>query len=375
MTVNYCYIYKLFLLKFVNNSGKITMGIADTLNAGIVGYGKSAKTFHAPLINAAGGLTFRMALERSGNSAAEEYPGVTVVQDIDDMLKSREIDLVVITTPNHLHFSQAYKALEAGKHVVVEKPFTITSSEAKELMVLAGKKNKIITVFQNRRWDGDFLTVKEIVKEKKVGRLVEFESTFNRFRNYLRPDAWKEKNLPGSGILYDLGPHLIDQVFELFGFPDSLYADIRNQRGGDADDYFELDLYYKDLKVKLKAGMLVPFETPRFVLRGVKGSFRKFGMDPQEDDLIARKNPLNDEWGKEDESRWGQLKTMENDSLHETIIETIPGAYRLFYNDLVNAIRDNKEPLVKPEDAAAVIRCIELAIESNAGSRAVLFGV
>ena len=340
------------------------------LRAGLVGYGNSARIFHAPLLAAAEEFQLHSVVQRHSDSASEDYADVKVVRDLKSLLKNDEIDLVVITTPNHLHFEQASEALRAGKHVVVEKPFTPTWKEATSLIELAEKKNRVITVYQNRRWDGDFLTVKKVLENQLVGRPVEFISVFNRFRNYLRDDAWKEKDLPGSGILYDLGSHLMDQALQLFGPPDSIYADIRSQRKGEADDYFEIDLHYDAFKVKLQAGMLVLDDTPRFILRGTEGAYVKHGLDPQEEALKTGGNPGTSGWGEENQEHWGILRKMDSGNIKEEKIETLPGSYISFYHNLADAIHNNKTLAVKAEEGALVIKLLESAKMSSRKGKA-----
>lgn len=212
----------------------------EQIQTALIGYGKSAITFHAPLLKSLPDYEIRSVLQRTKSDAKEDFRDVQIVRNLKDLLKDDRVDLVIITTPNHLHFEQAFQALIADKHVVIEKPFTVTSEEAEKLIRLAQTKKRIVTAFHNRRWDGDFLTLRKLVHEKAVGKPVEFISSFGRFRRELRPDAWKEKNLPGSGILYDLAPHLIDQALLLFGKPGKIYADVRTQRGGDTDDFLKL---------------------------------------------------------------------------------------------------------------------------------------
>jgi len=340
--------------------------MASKIKAGIVGYGKSAKRFHLPILKALDGVKISAIVQRSGGEALEENPGSLIVKSLDELLELDSVELVIITTPNNLHYEHAKKCLEAGKHVIVEKPFTVRFDEADELRKLAESKDLILTVYHNRRWDGDFLSVKKLLEKEDLGRLVEFESNFNRFRNYQRPDSWKEKDTPGSGILYDLGSHLIDQSLQLFGKPDSLFADIRKQRDESlTDDYFQIILGYGSLKVTLNAGMLVPESSPRFVIRGVDGSFIKMGMDPQEDALTNEKSVTDPDWGQEPQSMWGTLMIYENDKMYERSVETEPGRYQDFYLNVFNAIRGDEEIAVKPEEAAEVIRIIERCIESD----------
>lgn len=339
------------------------------IKAGIIGYGKSGKNIHAPLIDACDGIVLKSVVTRSGPEQLPGRPEVKVVRTAENLILDRDIDLVVITTPNHLHYEMAQSALNAGKHVVVDKPFTVTFSEARELEKLAGKTGRLLTVFQNRRWDGDFLTVKQLLNTNVVGRLTEFESYFNRFRSRLKENAWKEMDLPGSGILYDLGPHLIDQAVQLFGKPDKLYADVRHQRGGDADDYFELHLHYNDFSACLKAGMLVADPTPRFVLRGDQGAYVKYGFDPQEQDLSEGKDPHSPDWGREPEERHGVLRIENGERLLKRVIKTAAGEYPVFYRNVSDAIEGKTGVYVKPGESAEVIRLIELAIKSSRKGR------
>lgn len=336
-----------------------------SIKTGIVGYGKSARFIHSPLIKAAEGMELCGVVQRRGDEASNDWPGVKIYRSFKEIVKDEAIDLFIITTPNHLHFKMAMEALNAGKHVVVEKPFTVTSEEAYKLIKLAGQSGLKLTVFHNRRWDGDILTVHKLVERNAVGRIIEVESRFDRFRKYLREDAWKEKDLPGSGILYDLGPHLIDQAVQLFGNPRTIYADIRSQRGGEADDYFDIDFRYENLKVKLKAGMLVADETPRFIVRGTDGAFVKYGMDPQEEALSGGKSPAAPDWGTESKERWGILNAVKDGEISEKVIETERGMYPEFYTKLVSAIDGEGEVPVAPGEAAEVIRLIELAVESS----------
>jgi len=337
-----------------------------SIKTGIVGYGKSAKVFHAPLINAVQELDLYSVVERSSDDAIRKYPDVEVFRSFKEILKDDATELLIITTPNQLHFSMAREALSAGKHVVIDKPFTVTFEEANKLIRLADDLDLKLSVFQNRRWDGDFITVEKLIRDRKVGEAVEVVSTFNRFRNQIQEDAWREKSQPGSGVLYDLGPHLIDQAIQIFGKPDQLYADIREQRGGVTDDYFELDLHYPNLKVKLKAGVLVADPTPRFTVRGTDGAFVKFGLDPQEQNLKEGKKPNSqDNRSVESDDSWGTLYKWEESKMSEEKVKIAKGNYSAFYREMGAAINGKAELPVDPNDAAYVIYLIELAFKSN----------
>lgn len=347
--------------------------IETSINVGIAGFGKSAKTFHVPILQSIPEYTIDTVLERSGHSAKEIIENVQVVNRFEDLLKRDKVNLILISTPNEFHYEQASAALSAGKHVLVEKPFTLTSDEAQRLAELALKMKRVVTVYQNRRWDGDFLTLQSVFNDPRLGKIVELEINFNRFRNFQREGAWRESARPGSGILYDLGPHLIDQSLLLLGKPDSVYADISFQRNeSTTDDNFIIHLYYPSVRVILRAGMLVPDETPRFVLRGTEGSFVKFGMDPQEEALKGGNHPGNSEhWGVEPEEKQGIVYAFDGESIQEEKVKTETGDYRKFYRKLASAILEDGEPPVHPRHAMDVIKIIELAIESSEKNRAI----
>lgn len=345
------------------------------LKVGLIGYGMAGRVFHAPVIAAVPGLQLAKVVERRGQTARERYPWVEVVREAAALFEDEEIELVVVATPNASHFELARQALLAHKHVVVDKPFTLTSAEARELIELAHQQNRVVSAFQNRRWDGDFQTVSQIVKQGLLGRLVEYESHFDRFRNYFSPErAWRETAGPGSGVLFDLGPHLIDQAQVLFGLPRLVTADIRSQRqAGTADDQFELILHYDELKVTLKAGLLVREPGPRFAVHGTEGSFVKYGVDPQEEALKRGRSPRELEWGVEPPEQWGTLNTRIGGLHFQGKVETVPGCYPAYYENVRQAIRGEAALIVKPEEARETIRLIELAVQSNAEQRTVAF--
>jgi predicted dehydrogenase len=249
---------------------------------------------------------------------------------------------------------------------VVEKSFTVTVKEGKELIELAGKKNKVLSVFQNRRWDGDFMTVRKIIENKLLGRLVEYESHYDRYRNFIKEGTWKEDPDSMTSILDDLGSHMIDQVLVLFGMPGSVYADIRKIRTGTkVNDYFHLELSYSDIKVTIKGSYLVREAGPRYTLHGTEGSFLKWGVDPQEEALLQGIYPNESGWGKEPDSQWGTLNT-NIDNLHfQGKLETIPGAYINYFTNIYNAIAKGEELAVIPSEALNIIRVIEAARESD----------
>jgi len=336
------------------------------IKAGIVAYGNIAQTFHAPLLHALPGFEIRKVLERHHQRAEQDYPHVKTVRTMDELLQDEEIDLIVITTPNQYHFAQAKAALEAGKHVVLEKPFTVSSTEASMLEEIARAEGKVLSVFHNRRWDGDFMTVRQLVASGMLGELVEFESRFDRFINQQQENYWREQDIPGAGVLYDIGPHLIDQALQLFGMPQRLFADVRKQReGSQTDDYFDIVFYYDRLKVRLKAGNLVKELQPRFVLHGTRGSYVKYGLDVQSSMPITAENLASPNWGKEAPERWGKLNT-QHGALHTNgKLETLAGAYQDYYLDIEKAISQGRQPQASAKDGRLTIELIELAFKSS----------
>ncbi|CAA7601997.1 Oxidoreductase family, NAD-binding Rossmann fold [Acididesulfobacillus acetoxydans] len=327
--------------------------MTDKINVGLLGYGFAGQVFHAPLINAVPSLNMYAVVERHGDKAVRHYPGIRVYKSSQELLQDRTVDLVVVATPNSSHFELAREALMADKHVVVDKPFTPTATEARSLIELAQRQGRILSVYQNRRWDGDFRTVQALIKGGILGEILEYEVHYDRFRAEVNPEAWRESGEPGSGILFDLGSHLIDQALVLFGQPDTVTADLRVQReGGKAVDNFEIILTYPELKATLKAGMFVREPGPRFTLQGRKGSFLKYGFDPQEDALKAGQTPdAVSAWGVEAKTQWGKLNAEISGVHFVGFIETLPGSYQAFYENVSDAILHGRELRVKPEEA------------------------
>lgn len=336
------------------------------MKTGVIGYGIAARVMHLPFIITNPKFQLLSILQRHGNTAQEKYPGVNVVRSIDEMLADPSLELVVVTTPNDTHFEYASRALNAGKHVVLEKPFTITSKEAGELVTMARASDKTLSVFQNRRYVSDFLTIRQLLKEKKLGEIVEFEAHYDRYRPEQKPNAWREEDAPGTGILYDLGAHLIDQAFCLFGLPRSVTADLRMQRPhARTTDYFELWLDYGLTKVILKSGMLVREPGPRYMIHGTKGSFIKYGEDPQEALLRQGQLPNTSDWGMEPVENAGLLHTEIDGRVIKEKYPTLRGNYGGYYEDLYDAIKNGKPLRVLPEHGYNTIKLIELATESN----------
>jgi predicted dehydrogenase len=306
------------------------------IKVGIVSFGYSTKTFHIPFIIAHKGFQLYAILERFTSESVKFYPFVKLYRDYDEFLKDSEIDLVVITTPNYTHYELTKRALNAGKNVLVDKPFVTTLSEAKELISLAKTKNLILTVYQNRRFDGDFITLKDLVGRKVLGKIFEVYSHFDRFKEKV-PIRWREKRLLGSGLVFDIGSHIIDQVNQLFGLPKSLYALYNKvEELIEVEDYFYVNLEYNDFILHLGAGNKYVQPRPRFAMYGSHGSFVKFNLDPQENALKNGANPTIESWIFEDKKFWGTLKTHKNGIIKEELVETVPGNYMDFYENLYN---------------------------------------
>jgi scyllo-inositol 2-dehydrogenase (NADP+) len=323
-----------------------------TIKVGLVGYGLAGAVFHAPLIDACD------AFELAAVLTSRKAPNA--VRTLDELLRRSE--LVVIASPNRTHFLIAKQALEAGKHVVVDKPMTVTVGEGEELIALAAECGRMLTVFHNRRWDGDFLTVRKILP--RLGEVNLFEAHWDRFRPAIKP-GWREVPDEGAGLLSDLGPHLVDQALQLFGMPDAVTADIEMQRSAAAvDDYFELALHYGARRVKLGASTMVADPRPRFALHGSAGSFIKHGLDTQEAALKAGVDPLTPGFGVDD--RHGVL--ILPDGSRETV-PTEPGNYLEFYKLVASAVLEGGPAPVDPADALDGLRIIDLARESSRSGR------
>lgn len=336
------------------------------VNTALLSFGLSGKVFHAPFITLHDGFRLAGIWERSKNESAQYYPGIRIYRSLDEVLADESIELVVVNTPTATHFDYAMQALNAGKHVVVEKAFTTTAAEAIQLKELAAAKGKKISVFQNRRWDSDFLTVKKIVEEGWLGEIVEAEIHFDRFKDELSPKAHKETPGPGTGVLNDLGPHLIDAALCLFGKPSAVFADLRITRPGSlVDDYFEILLYYPALRVRLKSGYQVREPLPAFSLFGRRGSFLKSRADVQEAQLLAGKKPDLVAWGAEPDSEQGLLHTEKDGKLIREKIPSLHGNYYHYYNGIYEALRNDAPVPVTADDGIHVMQVIEAARESH----------
>jgi predicted dehydrogenase len=337
------------------------------IEVGLIGFGLAGRAFHAPVIRAVPGLHLAAILERSGNEAAEKYPDVRIVRSLDELLAIKEIQLIVIATPNDTHYPIARQCLAAGRDVVVDKPFATTLEEANSVVQVAKASGRLVTVYQNRRYDGDFEAIRRLVAAGTLGRIVRFETSYDRYRPQPKPGAWRETTRPGSGILFDIAPHLIDHALLLFGLPEAVTADVRIERENVlADDAFDITLHYRgSLRAVLRSSILAAAPRPRFVLLGTKGSFAKQSFDPQENNLRHGKIPVNTTWGWEPEENWGILTVPSGDSFEHRRIPPANCDYRDYYANVRDALLGKATIAVTTEWALDVMRLLELARESS----------
>lgn len=343
------------------------------IDVGLVGFGLAGRAFHAQVIRATPGLRLAAIVQRSGNEAAEKYPDVRVVRSVAELLGISEIRLVVIATPNETHAPIACECLEAGRDVVVDKPFATTLAEAQELVELAKKLGRLIAVYQNRRYDGDFQAMRQIVADGTLGRIVRFETNYDRFRPELKAGAWRERRAPGAGILFDLAPHLIDHALVLFGLPEAVTADVRVERAAAVvDDAFDVMLHYAGgMRAVLRSTMLAAVARPRFLLHGEGGAFLKQTFDPQEINLRNGITFGSAGWKAEPEEDWGVLTTVENGVETRRSVPSAASDYRDYYANVRDAMLGKAELAVTPEHALNVMRVLEMARESSREKRTI----
>lgn len=336
-----------------------------------MGFGFAGATFHAPVIAASGRTQVAAIATGQPDRARAAYPDARIVADLDALLALDDIECVVIATPNDTHFPLARQVLDAGRHVVVDKPVTLTSDEALALARLANARSRVFAPFHNRRWDGDFLTVRRIAESGELGRITCVTSHFDRFRPQVRV-RWREEAARGGGLLLDLGPHLIDQALALFGLPDTVSATVKTRRdNGSAPDFVHVQLGYPDKDVALHASALSAIEPARFTLHGTRGSYQKFGLDTQEDQLKAGLTPDDVEFGGGNPP--GVLRVLDGDVETERPVPTLDGQYAEFYRALAASIREGAPFPVTPQDAVDVMTIIELAAQSEHEGRRLPF--
>jgi scyllo-inositol 2-dehydrogenase (NADP+) len=352
---------------------------SSPLRVGVIGYGLAGSAFHAPLISVTPGLSLAAIVTRDAERRAKaraDYPSVKLLEAAEALFAEPQIDIAVIATPNSTHVPFARAALQAGKHVVIDKPAAPTSADVEGLMKLAQQHRRVLTIYQNRRWDGDFLTVRQMVQQGLLGEVFSYESHFDRYRATPNKNAWREQESEAGGLLYDLGAHLIDQALQLFGPAERVYAEVERRRAGvTVDDVVFVGLTHKNgVRSHLHATVLARILGPRFHVRGLLGTYEKYGLDPQEDALRAGLRPGASAWGAEPRSAWGQLSTSVGGLHMDGPVETLPGCYQRFYELLRDAVAQGGPPPVDPADAIASLRVIEAAFKSAQTGEVVRLG-
>lgn len=342
------------------------------INTALCSFGMSGWVFHAPFIHMNPGFNLYAVWERSKNLAEEKYPGIKIFRMLEDMLADDLVEMVIVNTPNYTHYEYTKKALLAGKHVVVEKPFTVTVDEGNELIEIAKEKKVKLSVYQNRRYDSDYRTIKKVLDQKLLGDLVDVEMHFDRYKEDIGPKVHKEIPGPGTGSLYDLGAHIIDQSLQLFGMPEKLFADIQAMRPvSKVDDYFNIIFFYKTFRVHLRSSYSVREILPGYIFNGLKGSFIKSKTNVQEDMLTTGHRPNEAGWGTEPEAERGLLHTEINGKIVRDYVATERGNYNDYYDGIYESIRNDKPLPVTAEDALKVIKIIEAAYKSSEAGKVV----
>ena len=339
----------------------------SSFKVGLIGYGLAGSAFHAPLIQGVDGLNLSHIVSSRQAQIRSRYSDVTILTTTEALLQTN-VDLVIVATPPDTHYEIVHATLMANKHVVVDKPFTVTSQEAEKLIKLAKQRNRQLFIYQNRRWDNDFLTIKQLLDNKTLGSLYHFESHFDRFRLEVDLTRLNEQARDGNGKLHDLGSHLIDQVLVLFGMPQWIWADIASQRPhAIVDDYFHIMMGYEQLRVILHTGAVVKAHPIRFILHGDKGSYVKHGFDPQEVALREGKTPQDKHWGQENQENHGVLTLADKVALLPSVSGNYPEFYRAVYRSLCY---DDAFP-VTLEQAYNTIKMIEFAQKSHTEKRTI----
>jgi predicted dehydrogenase len=332
------------------------------IRAALIGYGYSGRTFHAPLLDAVEGLQLVAVVSTNPQLVHRDYPSLPMLT-LDDLLADPSIDLAIVATPNAAHADIASRFLRAGKHVVVDKPFAISVEEAERVSATARDAGRIATIFHNRRWDADFLTLRALLAEGVFGRVTLFESRFDRYRPMVK-DRWRERPGLGTGIWWDLGSHLVDQALQLFGEPEAVSGDLEVQRGSGATDFFHVVLRYGPMRAVLASSSLAVERGPRFTVLGAHATYVKFGLDSQESVLVSGTRPgASESWGVD--RLEGVLTQSADDGPRRSAVRNRQGDYRTFYTRLVESIGRHVAPPVTTEEATSVVRILECAARSS----------
>ena len=344
------------------------------IKTGICSFGMSGKLFHAPFIEAHPGYELTAIVERHHTDSKERYPNAKLYRSVDELCADNDLQLIVVNTPTHLHFEHAKMVLLAGKNMVIEKPFAINVKEAEEITALAQKNKLFISVYQNRRYDGDFRAVKDVLQKNLLGEIREVEIRYDRYRPNFGGKQHKEGNMPGAGNLFDLSPHLVDQAIQLFGFPKAIFADLIKMRDDVAvPDYFELLFYYDRLRVRLKASVIARESTYAYILHGMKGTFLQHRSDMQEQQLLAGVKPSLDSWCPAPASPDGLLHTEINGEVIRKETTSSPGNYMGYYDDVYKALTGDGVNPVPAADGIMNTRIIDASLKSMKEGRIINF--
>ncbi len=334
----------------------------DKINTGLLAYGMSGKVFHAPFVSTHPGFNLKAIVERNQKLAAADYPSIISYNSIEEILADDSIDLIIVNTPSYTHYDYAKQALQAGKHILVEKPFTPTTEQAKELFELAKSVGKKALVYQNRRFDSGFNAVKKVIESGKLGKLVEVHFRYDRYRNEIGPKIFKEEPYAASGLSYDLGPHLLDQAISLFGKPDHFHKVLtKNRENTKVDDYFAIQLSYPNqLNVFLTASMLVAEIQNAFVINGTMGSFNKNHADVQEEQLLKGMKPTDEAYGIENPADAGKLTLVTKDGGRTTeLVPSDKGDYNGIFEAVYQTIINNEQYPITEEDILVQLEILE----------------
>jgi predicted dehydrogenase len=340
--------------------------MASIIKTGICSYGMSGKLFHAPFIHAHPGFELTAVVERHKNDSRGKYPASKLYRSVEELCTDKDIELIIVNSPSYLHFEHAKAAILAGKNLLIEKPFTIAVKEAEDLIALAEKHKTSITIYQNRRYDGDYLAVKKVVHEKLLGDMRYVEIKYERYRPLYGGKPHKEGALPGAGNMFDLSPHLVDQALQLFGWPNALFADIWKMRSDDVvpPDYFEMLFYYDKLRVSLSASSVCREPVWGYTLQGMKGTFLQQRSDMQEQQLLAGAIPSLQGWCPAPANPDGLLHTEINGEVVRKETTSAPGNYMGIFDDLYKFLTGQASNPVPPQDGLKTVKIIEAGFQS-----------
>ncbi|MEC1288697.1 oxidoreductase [Bacillus mojavensis] len=343
----------------------------NTIQVGILGYGLSGSVYHAPLLAVLDEYHISKVMTSRTEEVKRDFPDAEVVHELEEMTNDPAIELVIVTTPSGLHYEHALACIQAGKHVVIEKPMTATAEEGENLKKAADERGVLLSVYHNRRWDNDFLTIKQLIDDGSLEDINTYQVSYDRYKPEVQA-RWREKEGAATGTLYDLGSHIIDQALHLFGMPKVVTAKVMAQREhAETVDYFHLTMDYGKLQAILYGGSIAAANGPRYQIHGQHSSFIKYGIDGQEDALRAGKKPENDSWGADDPESYGQLTTVHGENKKTETIPSVNGSYLTYYRKVADSIREGAPLPVTAEEGIDVIRIIEAAVKSSEEKRTI----